>query len=69
LLIRPFRAADAAALATPHAPEALYRTTSFETDPPDAADVAARLAPLQANGWPWLVIEHDAALLGYAHAS
>lgn len=69
MLIRPARADDAAALAAIYAPEVLHGTASFETEAPDASAMAARLAAVQARGWPWLVAERDGRVVGYAYAS
>jgi phosphinothricin acetyltransferase len=69
MLIRDARAEDAAALAAIYAPEVLHGTASFEMDAPDATVMAARLAAVQARGWPWLVAEQEGLVLGYAYAS
>lgn len=69
MLIRAAQPEDAGALAAIYAPEVLHGTASFETEPPDAAEMAARLARVQARGWPWLVMEHDGAVLGFAYAA
>lgn len=68
-MIRPATPADAAAIAAIYAPQVLAGTASFETEAPDAAEMAARLARVQAKGWPWLVWDVDGDLLGYAYAS
>jgi phosphinothricin acetyltransferase len=60
---------DAAAIAALYAPHVLTGTASFETEPPDATEMAARLARVQAKGWPWLVWDAGGHLLGYAYAS
>ncbi len=59
---------DAAALAAIYAPEVLHGTASFETEAPDAAEMAARLTRVLARGWPWLVMDSEKAILGYAYA-
>ncbi len=69
MLIRAATAEDAEALAAIYAPEVLHGTASFETEPPDAAEMAVRVARVQARGWPWLVMENDGILLGYAYAA
>ena len=68
-MIRPATPADAAAIAAIYAPQVLAGTASFETEAPDAAEMAARLARVHGNGWPWLVWDADGDLLGYAYAS
>lgn len=59
---------DAAALADIYRPAVVDAVISFETDPPDAAEMAARVARVQART-PWLVLEHAGRVLGYAYAS
>ncbi len=68
-MIRPATPADNAAIAAIYAPQVLAGTASFETEAPDAAEMAARLARVQAKGWPWLVWDAGGDLLGYAYAS
>ena len=59
---------DGAALAAIYAPAVVERTTSFETVPPDAAEMAARVQRVVART-PWLVAEDRRGLvLGYAYA-
>ena len=60
--------ADAAAIAAIYAPAVTERATSFEVDPPDAAEIARRSARLIPR-LPWLVCEHRGTLAGYAYAS
>ncbi len=43
-------------------------TATFEIDPLADAQIAARIAAVQADGFPWLVAEYDGALVGYAYA-
>ena len=67
LTVRLAAAADAAALAAIYAPYVTGSIVSFETDPPTAAEMAARIA---AGGalYPWLVGCEAGAVLGYAAA-
>ena len=44
------------------------RATSFEIDPPDAAEMAARIQRCLAH-FPWLVADEGGAVVGYAYAS
>ena len=68
--IIPAQPSDAAELAEIYAHHVLHGTASYETVPPGAAEMAARLAKVQASGAPWLVVRGaDEALLGYAYAS
>ena len=69
LSIRPAEAGDAAALAAVYAPHVLEGFGTFEEVPPDAAEMAGRLAAVQAEDLPWLVAELGGAVAGYAYAS
>ncbi len=66
--IRPATADDAAACAAIYAPYVTDNWVSFETDPPDAREMARRIAAYgESHGW--LVAEEDGRLAGYAYAS
>ncbi len=65
--IRPATGADAAAIAAVYRPYVTDSVISFETEPPDAAEMARRMAARPAK--PWLVAERDQAVVGYAYAS
>ena len=67
--LRAAAAEDAAAIAEIYAPFVTATAVSFETDPPDAAAMRARI---ESGGglYPWIVAEaEDGSLLGYAHAA
>jgi len=66
--IRLATPADGAALAAIYAPAVDGRATSFELTAPDADEMARRVERLTART-PWLVLERDARVLGYAYAS
>ncbi len=66
MIVRDARPADAAAIAAIYAHHVLHGTATFETVPPDAAEIAARLAKVQDAGLAWLVAEAGGVLLGYA---
>jgi phosphinothricin acetyltransferase len=59
---------DAAAIAEIYAPFVTASAVSFETDPPGAQAMRARI---EAGGglYPWLVAEGDGRILGYAYAA
>ena len=59
---------DAAAIAAIYAPYVTASAVSFETEPPDADAMRARI---EAGGelYPWLVAEEEGEVLGYAYAS
>jgi L-amino acid N-acyltransferase YncA len=68
--IEPALAKDVAEIAAIYAHHVVHGTASFETEPPDAAEMAARFAKIEAAGWPWLVARGDAGeVLGYAYAA
>ena len=60
--------ADGERLAAIYAPAVTERTTSFELTPPDAAEMARRISTLTART-PWLVLEEQGTVMGYAYAS
>lgn len=66
--IRVASAADGPALAEIYHPAVAERATSFEVDPPDAAEMARRVTALTATH-PWLVCVEGDRMLGYAYAS
>lgn len=47
----------------------LNSSISFEESAVSAADMAQRIADVQAAGLPWLVLEVDGETLGYAYAT
>jgi phosphinothricin acetyltransferase len=69
VIIRAATRGDAAAIAAIYAPQVLTGTASFETEAPTEADMAARIDKVITAGWPWLVVEDDGAILGYAYAA
>jgi L-amino acid N-acyltransferase YncA len=68
--IAPALPADAAEVAEIYAHHVLHGVASFETAPPPAAEMAARMGKIVEQGWPWLIArDPDGAMLGYAYAS
>lgn len=68
-VVRDSRDADVPALAALYGHHVLHGTGSFETTPPDEAEVGARRAALLAQGYPYVVAEAaDGAVVGYAYA-
>lgn len=63
-LVRPATAGDAAACAAVYAPYVRETAVTFELEPPDAAEVARRIAEAHV----WLVVEVDGRVAGYAAA-
>jgi phosphinothricin acetyltransferase len=67
--LRVASAADGAALAGIYAPVVAHTAISFETEPPDAAEMRARVEKTAQAGLPWLVAEDAAGqVCGYAYA-
>jgi phosphinothricin acetyltransferase len=70
MIIRPVCSGDAAVLATIYAHHVLHGTASYETVPPDAAEMERRIARVVSAGWPWLIAGDDrGVVLGYAYAT
>lgn len=69
--IMPAEPADAEAIAAIYAHHVIHGTATFEIEPPDAAEIAARMGRVRAAGLPWLVAREEAsgAVIGYAYAS
>ena len=66
--IRPATAADAARCAGIYAPYVTDSWVSFERDPPDATEMARRIADYGASHG-WLVAEVGGEIAGYAYGS
>jgi L-amino acid N-acyltransferase YncA len=66
-VIRAAGPGDAAAIAAIYAPYVLDGYATFEEEPPDAAEMGARM--LAEPRRPWLVAERAGAVVGYAYAS
>lgn len=69
MTLRPATPADAAALVAIYAPIVRGTAISFELEPPDAAQMAQRIARTLAS-LPWLVaVDAAGSVAGYAYAS
>ncbi|WP_341704638.1 N-acetyltransferase family protein [Ferrovibrio sp.] len=68
LLIRPAEDRDLSAIADIYAHHVLHGYASFETVPPDAAELGQRRAAIVAKGLPYLAAEIDGRIVGYAYA-
>ena len=72
-VIRPSRDEDVPAIAAIYAWNVVHGTGTFETEPPDAAEMGRRRAEVLGRGLPWLVVEADLGdgpvVLGYAYAN
>jgi len=60
---------DAAAIADLYAHYVLTTPVSMETEAVPAGEIARRMAEVQALGLPWLVMEREGELAGWAYAS
>lgn len=58
---------DAAAIAAIYAPYCESTPVSFETSAPSPEEFAARIQNITAH-WPWLVLEDNGSVAGYAYA-
>ena len=67
--IRPSRDEDVEAITAIYAHHVLHGTGTFETEPPDAADMAGRRADVLSKNLPYLVAERDGELLGFAYCN
>ena len=67
--IRSATAADAEDLARIDNYYITDTIVTFEEDPVDAASMAARVAEVTAASLPWIVLEEEKEVLGYAYAS
>jgi L-amino acid N-acyltransferase YncA len=69
LLIRPSRNEDLSAITAIYAHHVLHGTGTFETDPPNLADMTARRADVLTKGLPYLVAEQDGVIAGFAYGN
>ncbi|TFW00533.1 N-acetyltransferase family protein [Oxalobacteraceae bacterium OM1] len=69
MLIRDATPDDAAAIAAIYNHYVLTTTISFEEEAVTADDIAQRIAKVRQAGLPWLVLDSDGVLAGYAYAT
>ncbi|HET6970175.1 MAG TPA: N-acetyltransferase, partial [Phenylobacterium sp.] len=69
MIIREAAAADAGALAAIYGHHVRTGFGTFEETPPDAAEMASRLAGVTRYGLPYLVAEDEGRVLGFAYAA
>lgn len=67
--LRPAQASDAAAICAIYNHYVTTTAISFEEEPVPAADMAQRIADVNTAGLPWLVLEIDRRVVGYAYAT
>ena len=68
-LIRSSSDADLPAITAIYAHHVLHGTGSFETEPPSLADMTARRADVLSKGLPYLVVEHEGTIAGFAYGN
>lgn len=69
LLLRPSTEQDIPAIQAIYAQAVLHGTGTFETEVPDAAEMARRRTEVLGRGLPYLVAESGGEVLGYAYAN
>jgi phosphinothricin acetyltransferase len=67
--IRRARLEDIPAITAIYAHHVLAGTASFETEPPDEAEMRERFEAIRSRGMPYLVAEVEGRVAGYAYAS
>ncbi len=67
--IRPSTDADVPAITAIYAHHVLHGTGTFEIDPPSADDMAARRADVLGRSLPYLVVEVDGQVAGFAYCN
>jgi len=67
-LLRDIVAADIPAVTAIYADAVRNGTATYELDPPDLMEMTARHAALADYGYPYVVAERNATVLGYAYA-
>ena len=68
-IIRSSRDADVPAITAIYRHHVLHGTGTFEIDPPQEPDMAARRADVLAKNLPYLVAQEDGQLLGFAYCN
>jgi phosphinothricin acetyltransferase len=68
IAITPAAPEEAPAIAAIYAHHVLHGLATFETVPPDAAEMAARMGKIDEAGAPWLSARAEGELVGYAYA-
>jgi phosphinothricin acetyltransferase len=68
VIIRPALPGDIEAITSIYADAVLYGTASFETEPPDQAEMLHRQTALLDNGYPYFAAEIGGVVAGYAYA-
>jgi len=67
--IRPAADSDMAAITAIYSHHVLHGTGTFETTAPDEKEMAVRRADVLARGLPYLVLEENASVIGFAYCN
>lgn len=68
-MIRPATADDAESIVRIYNHYVMNTTITFEEESVSAQEMAGRIAEIALNALPWLVVEQDGEVVGYAYAS
>ncbi len=68
-LIRPSQEADIPAVQAIYAHHVLHGTGTFETEPPSVLEITARRADVLGKSLPYLVLEQEGKIQGFAYAN
>jgi L-amino acid N-acyltransferase YncA len=69
MIVRDAGPDDADAVAAIYAHHVRHGTATFDTEPPACAEWQAKLVDIRARGWPMIVADRDAEVVGYAYAT
>lgn len=69
IMIRPATNADAEAIARIYNHYILNTAITFEEEAVSTEDIVGRIAEVESNSLPWLVLEQDGQVVAYAYAS
>ena len=69
LLIRPSRDEDMQAVTAIYSHHVLSGTGTFETAPPSEVEMASRRTDVLSKGLPYLVVEDDGRVMGFAYCN
>ena len=67
--IRPSQPSDMAAITAIYKHHVLHGTGTFEIDPPSLEDMTARREDVLSKGLPYLVLESEGKVLGFAYCN
>lgn len=68
--IQPAQPHHAAAITAIYAHHVLHGTATYEIEPPDEAEMVARMDKVIDAGWPWLVaLDPEGEVIGFAYVS